>query len=883
MAYEHSTESNKPKNAIYSREELEALTTLHLREVCKREKLVVGAAYMLDRSYIINLILKHRGIRLNTFVNVCIPDRFSYVLDNLSAKLDFEKASASVQAPTLISLYRNLDTTVYDNYLVEGDIISEGNALLLNESSKVCGILNIHKRGEGFYITCKSDLISDSIQPSLYRNYSIGFLADNGSRYLYSYYFETQKMLPKKVKCYVKDITEFRFSEAKESATALIIDFGTSNSSAGAYIDEHIKDKHALEDLKKNGIKINEINKISFLNKDGQAAVLSEIVPTVVYVENCKDPSNIVYQFGFDAIRNAKREHFSGQASILYGIKKWINSYEKKEDISDNDGNIVSLARKEIMRAYFLWIIKMAQQQHKCLYTTIHITSPVKQKHQFLEMYEKMLPEYSIVRSTALDEGIAVLYNSISDQIVNQKFKGGYEYNALIIDCGGGTTDLTSCVYHITDSGITHMLEMSTTYANGETNFGGNNLTFRIFQLLKILLANYYSKNEFVAFGRLIDKDIDVYRHVDEYGAVDIYSKLEALYLETESVLPTHFAKYKARYADDYTNVKSNFYFLWNLAEKIKMDFYGNLSVIHTNFHKSGLTSQGHNKILSEESWMIYIYKDVKERNLIKNKTTVRSVLSLETNLPEVIITKEEISTLIKADIYAVIKKFIEPLYENGTLNSIDSIKLTGQTCKIDIFRDALKEFLPGLLIHSGKKDRSVNDLKLTCLEGAAKYQNAKRIGLIEPKIKNEAPVTPYRLIAFTHTNAERILIERSEKINKTYGFISRTIGTETVELMLLDANNRLLHKYPISTNIQGFDKTDYAILTSEFGEKIPQDDVDNIEDDEMKIFTFAFEDRWGFYVLPIARSNGQLLIGEKAYKPFEDDEWELNFFDGSK
>jgi hypothetical protein len=53
--------------------------------------------------------------------------------------------------------------------------------------------------------------------------------------------------------------------------------------------------------------------------------------------------------------------------------------------------------------------------------------------------------------------------------------------------------------------------------------------------------------------------------------------------------------------------------------------------------------------------------------------------------------------------------------------------------------------------------------------------------------------------------------------------------------------------------------------------------------DKHLKVFTFSFEDRWGFYVLPIARRGGVLMAGERSYHPFENDEWEMNFFDGRK
>ncbi|WP_058486174.1 acetate and sugar kinases/Hsc70/actin family protein [Defluviitalea phaphyphila] len=540
--------------------------------------------------------------------------------------------------------------------------------------------------------------------------------------------------------------------------------------------------------------------------------------------------------------------------------------------VSDENGNIASISRKDIIRAYFKYLIHTAEQQHKCKYKNIHITSPIKQKRQFLEMYKEVLNDYNVEINNALDEGIAVLYNSISNQIEKNNFRYEEEYKALIIDCGGGTTDLTNCSYYIKQDPITYELNITTTYANGETNYGGNNITYRIFQYLKIVFSKYYRKEDIIRIDEIFDSEIsNIYRYIDTYGHKTLYEPLEKLYKESEAIIPTRFNDYINNSTNEYMKVRSNFYFLWNLAEKIKIDFYKGVSVRQTDFHIKGIKSnEKDSKIIPEESWRINVYDQ-------------KNILKLNTEIPQIIITKEEINTLIKGDIYYVIKKFIEPIYLDGQLDDINFIKLTGQTCKIDIFRDALKEFIPGRIIQSAKKEKNVQDFKLICLEGAIKYQNAKRIGLISPTIINKAPVIPYKLIALNHMGKEITMISNLEKINRSYGFVSRNINTEDVELTLLDGDNNILHKYYLYTNIKRFKKTTYTEIKEHYGDKILQDDVDSIKDGEIKIFTFAFEDKWGFYVLPLARKEGVLLMGERKYFPFENEEWEINFFDGRK
>ena len=164
----------------------------------------------------------------------------------------------------------------------------------------------------------------------------------------------------------------------------------------------------------------------------------------------------------------------------------------------DANGNTALVPRSQILREFMLYIIRMAEHQFKCRFKHLHISSPVKLKTQFLDMFRAILPEYQIETEHALDEGMSVLYNTIANQIENNSFLDGKEYKALVIDCGGGTTDLSSCKFRIEDGHISYKIDIHTTYENGDTNFGGNNITYRIFQFMKIVFANYYSRGKMI-------------------------------------------------------------------------------------------------------------------------------------------------------------------------------------------------------------------------------------------------------------------------------------------------------------------------------------------------------------------------------------------------
>lgn len=147
-------------------------------------------------------------------------------------------------------------------------------------------------------------------------------------------------------------------------------------------------------------------------------------------------------------------------------------------------------------------------------------------------MFQEIIPEYNVESKDVLDEGIAVLYNTIADQIDKERFIDGEEYKALIIDCGGGTTDLSSCSFRIEEGYISYKIEINTTYENGDTNFGGDNITYRIMQFMKIVFAKYYkNKGETSEIDKLIDiPSADIFRFVDEDGVEKIYENFEEYY-----------------------------------------------------------------------------------------------------------------------------------------------------------------------------------------------------------------------------------------------------------------------------------------------------------------------------------------------------------------
>ena len=114
--------------------------------------------------------------------------------------------------------------------------------------------------------------------------------------------------------------------------------------------------------------------------------------------------------------------------------------------------------------------------------------------------------------------------------------------------------------------------------------------------------------------------------------------------------------------------------------------------------------------------------------------------------IPEVMMNYFEIELLLSGEIYGIVQKFMEELYHSGRIQDFSFIKLTGQSCKIDLFKDALKEFVPGRMIQFRKRaniDAADFELKMTCVDGALKYLRDRKYGLADIHLNNGKAVLP--------------------------------------------------------------------------------------------------------------------------------------------
>ncbi len=862
-----NTETKQAK-IRYHKADLELMTIFQLREICIKEKIVQGMVNPMDKEELIHTILHYRGadeyflIQKQSGVG---RDAIEQVLSR--SKLQMQD-SRFLYCRAKIVAYQGLAIDFHDGYTIPYDKRFAGsNALLVSGDGMLCAILNLLPKGEQtdvLYLTKSADI---SCMESEVKNYTLYCLEREQSELFYRIYGGKEQYVPEYLPVYPVPLLDFEIKEPVELMVPVALDFGTANTTAGVFLDYHY-----YEQVEQSNADAEQINAIRYAAFYDTTAGWKEttLLPSVVGVHSMPN-GRPEYLFGYEAIKLANSSYIDEGFCVFYDIKRWIGDYEKSEEVTDREGHRQLIKRKDILKAYFDYVLSSVANQYKCRIERVHISCPVKQKAQFLNLFHEILPGYAVEEEDMIDEGVAVLYNTISDLISRNQFAEGEEYKALILDCGGGTTDLCSGSFHIQDKKPAFWIEVETSYENGDTDFGGNNLTYRVMQLLKIAIVNRMGVGSLKSVTEILEGfDLDIYRSVDQDTAAALYKELETVYQEAEQYIPTQYKKYENRSREEYYKVKNNFYFLFFLAETVKKEFYSRKGTLQIGL--------GEEKDRSES--VTWVEAD-------KWKLSIGGKNGLETvkTFPAILFNIYDLELLLRADVYGIVKEFLEDMYRRDMLEEYSMIKLTGQSCKMELFRDAIKEFVPGRAIQTNRSRREKgadSSFKMSCVDGAIKYLRDKKLGLAHISIRSKEPALPYQISAYTHQGTEVVLIERLARSSAS-GMISRNVENLTLELYLKDLAGNVRYRYLCSSRLNDFEEVEYEQIYDKYGEHIPQKNTDDIEESEVRFFIWTRPMEWAFSVVPVSCRKQKLYVGRETVFGFENERWVKNFFDGMK
>lgn len=888
----------------YYEHDLNRMTVYQLQEIARREKIIPAVVNKLDKELLIQTILRYRGAEKALLINEFRAEDYQR-LEKIFQQITFQELPTNLTCNASINVWNGLATDFFDKITIDyKSDLSGTNAFIVDSEKNLCCVFNVEAKindKKFLYLRRERDF---PCRESQVKNYFLILLDRVYSEAFVQYYNGQAVSIQENIPAYCLQLLDFKVHEPEVLKMPVAIDFGTSSTTAGVL---DLKEK--VGTAKFHGANIKHA---IFYDREGKE---TDLLPTIIGVKSLQDPERPEYVFGYDALKLSA--YMDENYTILFDIKRWIADYDKEEELTDNFGRRVFVQRKKILREFFLYVIRSLENYVKGKVRTVHISGPVKQRGRFQYLFREILSEYAVEKENMIDESVAVLYNTISEMIESKTIRNRQKYSALVIDCGGGTTDISSCTFQVDNRRVSYAIDIETGYENGSTDFGGNNLTYRILQILKLKIAealynrhlnlssivkarrDFYGQKSFFddktlriigQIPRLKDLlsefNLDVFRYIDEYGTSSIYKNFEDAYAQVEEILPTKFKLWETRNREEYFRVRNNYYFLFTLADRIKREIFKNYGVF-----KIILSVEGNDEVPGR-NWEIVRKREENLSDytvkipLDKWKMTLKnsSGLTYFNDLPDISFSFFEIEPLLNPDIYNIIRQLFNPIYESGELENYGLIKLSGQSCKIDLFRTSLKEFVPGKLIKSKPKSdisTPTNDLKMSCLDGALKYLRDKKFGYADIKIKNRRPHLPYILTAFTHTGEEVSLIDESQ--SKHRGVISRNVEDLALKLFLKDSEKNLRQEILFECMLDDFEPRRQSAIEKVFGDNIPQDETDTIVNGEIKFFVRAEEQDWGFVIVPVFREDEILYVGKEKFFNFENDTWVKNFFDGLK
>ena len=887
-----------PIRRLYTREELAAFELPRLREICRTENIKPPTTEMLHHKEELEaLIYRYLGIVRKPGIAVYDAEGFKRLEDA------FEKAGSGrmggIEVPARLELYQG-QTSFQEKELPNLAVTRQElgiYAFMIDDIQQIQAVLMLDQVSSGKYkMRLDQERISPDIPAGRFHQWELLFIEPSYVEEAVRCYQGKERK--KSTLPYIRiPLPEVWVKKVPESMEPLIIDYGTSFTTAGTCFDFYhgnqrsIQEEFSLPQRQSDlhqGSKPDSISKQSMTHQgsksvSGQrisfpAALDCEwmqqggctscgLIPSVLAVKDCSDgiPEHMTFLYGEEAVQEEKNRGFMARSSIFYDMKRWVGRYAERIQVSDLEGNTCEVERLFLIRAFLLHIIDRAQQQNRVKYHKLCFTCPVKQKTLSLKMYQEALPEYEVMTKNITDEAVAVAYHFLEQGIRELDYDDGAEKKMLILDCGGGTSDMVSCNYKITNEGITSRLEMYVTYAHGDTNFGGNQLTWRVMQYLKIRLAEVIRRLEPASMDELFPGILSqLYEKIDHEGVEKSYETFTEIYEKAEALIPTCFDYYQNQTEHVFLKVRSNFYFLWNLAEAVKKKLY----------FQSGVC-----RVALRTLFLDYaVYGCFEDFHLFLRRE--RGGFETRTLCPELVIEKEEVNLLLKPDIYGFFKNFIEPWYESGRLMDIDRIILSGQSSKIELFREVMKEYVAGRKAKTGGETGC--ERKFLCMDGAMAYQQDLRTGRIRTTISYEPARAPYSLTAqdYEMPGRQKTLLEKGTPMGEVYGYLSRPTGTEEILFHLKDGLENEVSCISYAILEEEREETGYEELLSDYP-FIRQEDLDSMCNGELRLFIYGDYENWGFSVLEAAREANRLYTRPPGFVPFEPGAWETDFFDG--
>ncbi|MCT4584563.1 MAG: hypothetical protein N4A54_06530 [Peptostreptococcaceae bacterium] len=888
--------SNDVKNKkYYKKNQLNNMTTYQLKEIAFNERITIANIKDLNRELLIKKILQYRGIEDNLFISKYNQNAFSNLYTYIKNSKKNKKIDKNFNYKEKMKIFKDLEIDYSFDYKLNSDKnLEQGNILLVDDEFNLCSILNLKKINEEFYITKDKSM---KIKTYDNHHYSLLYLDNKESEMIYDIYENTSKNPKEEFDFYKLPLLDLKIKDLEISKAPLVINIGSKNSILGTFdIDEldtnkSIKIAKITKNTDKNKIQTPLISTAIAIKKINNANSKQEFkVEKYLKKENDIDlekekQEEIEYIFSYEAIEKYKEN--MKDINLFFNLKRWFNNPYKYEEIKDNNGNKIEIQRIRLIEKYIEYLIEVGRTYFKKDFKNLNFVFSIKEKERYMQIIKKDLTDinskYHIEEQNSIDETTGTLFNSIHNLIKKDVYKDNQKYKALIIDIGSRKSNLNSCEFKIENKRISYEIDIQSNLLNSKIDFGGDSIDYKIFKYLKIQLAHIirlsdikekyrYKNNSNINIDENIEIDLlnnidkDIYKFIDDNEDIDY--NFNSLYEKAKDIIPTKYKNYTKSNLKNYYKIKQNYYYLMELARKIKEEFYKNNNVyeIILSFDEKYKDNIKKNTIYIDR-WKI---NRLKESELIQ----LDELQSLNINI-------FEIKKLIQSDIYKMMKDFLEQLYIDNEIPKYSLIKLSGLSSNITVFREVLKEFVPGRIIEF-KNTKDLYELKLNSIKGVLNFLYLKKLGFIDYNIESKILKIPYKITAYTHTNEEKIIIKALQ--GNITNNISRFMGESIIlKLYLKDNNDNVLREFIYKSKLKDYKEITPKEIEEKYKDIIYQFETDSIRNKEIKFFIWQDVNLFGFNIIPILRDEEQLYIGSKKVCLFEDDSWEIDYYDGLK
>ena len=141
------------EHTTYKRKDLEKMTLFHLREICRKERVVVPSAQSADREGLIRLIMRFRGQKEYRHINTAQEgglERLQEFVQNNKVHITDKQ---QIRIPGTITLYQETGMNELDGYKVQSDNkLYEGNLILIDELFQIYTCFYIQEVKGSYYL-----------------------------------------------------------------------------------------------------------------------------------------------------------------------------------------------------------------------------------------------------------------------------------------------------------------------------------------------------------------------------------------------------------------------------------------------------------------------------------------------------------------------------------------------------------------------------------------------------------------------------------------------------------------------------------------------------------------------------------------------------------